>query len=51
MRDTDEALIVIDVQRDFCPGGALAVAHRGWSSTGSRTRARPKARSGSATPA
>ncbi len=22
----DEALIVIDVQRDFCPGGALAVA-------------------------
>jgi nicotinamidase/pyrazinamidase len=26
MRDTDEALIVIDVQRDFCPGGALAVA-------------------------
>jgi nicotinamidase/pyrazinamidase len=23
---TDEALIVIDVQNDFCPGGALAVA-------------------------
>ncbi len=26
MRDTTEALIVIDVQNDFCPGGALAVA-------------------------
>ena len=26
MRGTDEALIVIDVQNDFCPGGALAVA-------------------------
>lgn len=26
MRDSDEALIVIDVQNDFCPGGALAVA-------------------------
>ena len=26
MRDMDEALIVIDVQSDFCPGGALAVA-------------------------
>ncbi|SDW67137.1 bifunctional nicotinamidase/pyrazinamidase [Litoreibacter albidus] len=26
MRATDEALIVIDVQNDFCPGGALAVA-------------------------
>ena len=25
MRGTDEALIVIDVQNDFCPGGALAV--------------------------
>jgi len=25
MRPTDEALIVIDVQQDFCPGGALAV--------------------------
>ncbi len=25
MRDTTEALIVIDVQNDFCPGGALAV--------------------------
>jgi nicotinamidase/pyrazinamidase len=25
MRDADEALIVIDVQNDFCPGGALAV--------------------------
>ena len=25
MRATDEALIVIDVQNDFCPGGALAV--------------------------
>jgi nicotinamidase/pyrazinamidase len=26
MRPTHEALIVIDVQNDFCPGGALAVA-------------------------
>lgn len=26
MRDLSEALIVIDVQNDFCPGGALAVA-------------------------
>jgi nicotinamidase/pyrazinamidase len=26
MRAPDEALIVIDVQNDFCPGGALAVA-------------------------
>jgi len=26
MRVADEALIVIDVQNDFCPGGALAVA-------------------------
>ena len=26
MRPSDEALIVIDVQNDFCPGGALAVA-------------------------
>ncbi len=25
MRDTSHALIVIDVQNDFCPGGALAV--------------------------
>ncbi|WP_298295643.1 bifunctional nicotinamidase/pyrazinamidase [uncultured Litoreibacter sp.] len=25
MRDADEALIVIDVQNDFCPGGRLAV--------------------------
>lgn len=25
MRDVSEALIVIDVQNDFCPGGALAV--------------------------
>lgn len=25
-RSSDEALIVIDVQNDFCPGGALAVA-------------------------
>ncbi|MCK0126939.1 bifunctional nicotinamidase/pyrazinamidase [Gelidibacter sp. F2691] len=25
MRNADEALIVIDVQNDFCPGGALAV--------------------------
>ncbi len=25
MRDATEALIVIDVQNDFCPGGALAV--------------------------
>ncbi|WP_298904835.1 bifunctional nicotinamidase/pyrazinamidase [uncultured Aliiroseovarius sp.] len=26
MHSADEALIVIDVQNDFCPGGALAVA-------------------------
>ena len=26
MRPTTEALIIIDVQNDFCPGGALAVA-------------------------
>ena len=26
MRPADEALLVIDVQNDFCPGGALAVA-------------------------
>ena len=26
MRDADEALVVIDVQNDFCPGGLLAVA-------------------------
>jgi len=26
MRNSDEALIVVDVQNDFCPGGALAVA-------------------------
>ena len=26
MRSAQEALIVIDVQNDFCPGGALAVA-------------------------
>ena len=26
MRPSDQALIVIDVQQDFCPGGALAVA-------------------------
>ena len=26
MRPADEALIAIDVQNDFCPGGALAVA-------------------------
>lgn len=26
MRDATEALIVIDIQNDFCPGGALAVA-------------------------
>ncbi|RRH75555.1 bifunctional nicotinamidase/pyrazinamidase [Falsigemmobacter faecalis] len=26
MRDATEALIVIDLQKDFCPGGALAVA-------------------------
>ena len=28
-----QALIVVDVQNDFCPGGALAVAvedHSGW---------------------
>ncbi|MGR3514814.1 MAG: bifunctional nicotinamidase/pyrazinamidase [Paracoccaceae bacterium] len=26
MRPADEAILVIDVQNDFCPGGALAVA-------------------------
>ncbi|MEZ5911174.1 MAG: bifunctional nicotinamidase/pyrazinamidase [Paracoccaceae bacterium] len=26
MRSADEALIIIDIQNDFCPGGALAVA-------------------------
>ena len=26
MRPSNEALIVIDMQNDFCPGGALAVA-------------------------
>jgi nicotinamidase/pyrazinamidase len=26
MRPAHEALVVVDVQRDFCPGGALAVA-------------------------
>ena len=26
MRPDDEALIAIDMQNDFCPGGALAVA-------------------------
>ena len=26
MRRSDEAILVIDVQNDFCPGGALAVA-------------------------
>ncbi len=26
MRPTNEAILVIDVQKDFCPGGALAVA-------------------------
>lgn len=26
MRPAHEALIVVDVQNDFCPGGALAVA-------------------------
>ncbi len=26
MRQPDEAILVIDVQNDFCPGGALAVA-------------------------
>ena len=26
MRPADQALIVIDIQNDFCPGGALAVA-------------------------
>ena len=29
MRPPNEALIVIDVQNDFCPGGALAVADGG----------------------
>jgi len=29
MRDATEALIVIDVQNDFCPGGALAVTRGG----------------------
>lgn len=27
MKDTKRALIIVDVQNDFCPGGALAVAH------------------------
>ncbi len=27
MRPADKALIVIDIQNDFCPGGALAVAN------------------------
>ena len=27
MPRTNAALLVVDVQRDFCPGGALAVAH------------------------
>ena len=27
MKDADEVLLVIDVQNDFMPGGALAVAH------------------------
>ena len=27
MRDATQALIVIDIQNDFCPGGALAVDH------------------------
>jgi nicotinamidase/pyrazinamidase len=27
MADPKQALIVVDVQNDFCPGGALAVAH------------------------
>ena len=26
MRPASEAILVIDVQKDFCPGGALAVA-------------------------
>ncbi len=26
-KETNRALIVVDVQNDFCPGGALAVAH------------------------
>lgn len=26
MRTADEAIVVIDIQNDFCPGGALAVA-------------------------
>src|SRR5215831_14129597 len=26
-RDDKEALLIIDVQNDFCPGGALAVPH------------------------
>jgi len=25
--DSDDVLLVIDVQNDFCPGGALAVPH------------------------
>ena len=29
MRSSDEAILVIDVQNDFCPGGALAVAGGG----------------------
>jgi nicotinamidase/pyrazinamidase len=27
MADSKKALLVVDVQNDFCPGGALAVAH------------------------
>jgi nicotinamidase/pyrazinamidase len=27
MTQPKQALIVVDVQNDFCPGGALAVAH------------------------
>lgn len=26
MRDSEDALLIVDVQNDFCPGGALAVA-------------------------
>ena len=27
MTNTKQALLVVDVQNDFCPGGALAVPH------------------------
>ena len=38
MRDANQALIVIDVQNDFCPGGALAVDRRGRDRAARSTR-------------